>query len=860
LASRGKPSGIRLGIQFKIVTFLLAVAAVSVFSVSVITIRQASAKLKENAALHFGEMAQELALLVRQNLAEGINDAELMAAGLRNLAHYDGEALRRELLERKAVLRVYEDITLIEPEGSVLASTDYSYRGDWRYREVFKRALGGENAVSAAYMISDPLKTVVTFASPVKDEGGRVTSVLAMQLNMQLIWRITDQTRLGASGQASVVDEFGRYVANPDKELVLRRPPGELASLLWGSGRSMEYSDERGRERLASFSSLDDVAGAAAVEEALPGMPRWKVVVSQETVEVLRLVNDFRRRAVIFAFAAFLVVVMAGAWLASTMVRPLKRLTEGAEAIGAGDLDHRVEVRTRDEIGRLAATFNEMAAAVSRDIAERQRAAEALAQSEELYRLLVEISPDAIFLTDLDANVMVANQQGLSLFGYRTQEEILGENFFDHVAEEELDRARRSYLERPVGGVLRNVEFRMKRKGGGDFPAEISATLLRDTEGRPRGFIAVVRDITGRKKAEEALRASEERYRAVFESTGTAMCILGEDGVISMANQEMASLTGRSLEELEAGMRLVAMVAAEDRPSFERSMRGCLQGPAQVAERFPLDMVGEGGGTVRVLGNMARIPGTRSLVVSLVDVTREREYERALEERAQQLRDFLSIASHELRHPITLIRGYVELLAEELAGSGSERLRSSLARVQSSVERLNLLGEELTDASRIEQGRFILARRRVSLEEVIEGALKEMEEREAGNPMRFRRLNRCRPVEADREKLHRLMIILLENAAKFSPPGELVEVELEEGDFEQVVSVLDRGEGVPDEERLRIFDRFYQVEDVLHHSIGLGLGLYIATEIVEAHGGRIWCDPREGGGSAFRFSLPLMPL
>ncbi len=84
-----------------------------------------------------------------------------------------------------------------------------------------------------------------------------------------------------------------------------------------------------------------------------------------------------------------------------------------------------------------------------------------------------------------------------------------------------------------------------------------------------------------------------------------------------------------------------------------------------------------------------------------------------------------------------------------------------------------------------------------------------------------------------------------------------MEVQLEESDFEQVVSVLDRGEGVPDEERLKIFDRFYQVEDVLHHSIGLGLGLYIATEIVEAHGGRIWCEPREGGGSAFRFSIPL---
>ncbi len=853
--------GFRVSIQLKVIAFLLTVAAVSVISVAFASIRQASAKLKENAFLHFEEMAVEQALLVQRGLARGLDGTVVLAAALRGTTpDADMEKIRRELSERKSMLEIYEDISLIDPRGRVLTSTDYNYRGEWRNREVFQRALNGEAAASEAYMINDPLKAVMTFAAPVKGQGGEVVAVLAAQYNLDNIWRVTDSLRLERSGHVLVVDDYGRYIAHPDKEMIMRRSAPGLWERMRAGGKPLEYRDERGRMRLANFVPLAGTVSFREVPEEgrAYDLPAWKVGITQEEAEVMRMVGDFRRQAFVFSLVAFGVVALAGAWLAGTLVRPIKNLTRGAEAIGAGDLDHRVEVRSSDEIGRLAATFNEMAAAISRDIAERQRTAEALAQSEALYRLLVDISPDAIFLADLDANVMMASQQGISLFGFRSQEEIIGANFFDYVAEEDLDRARRDYRERPRDrGIMRNVEYRMKRRDGSVFPAELSASLLRDHEGRPRGFIAVVRDITRRKKAEEELRASEERYRAVFESTGTAMCILGENGVIERANQELAALSGRPLEQLEGKARLTDLLAGEDKEAFEKQRRETIRGPARVAARFPLMLRGDDAGAVHLLVNMVRIPGTRNLVVSLVDVTREREYERALEERAQQLRDFLSIASHELRHPITLVKGYVELLAEELGDGGSPRQRTNLKRAQAAAERLNLLGEELTDASRIEQGRYVLKRHRMRLEEVIEQALEEMKGREIENPLYFRRLNECRPIEADREKMHRLLVILLENAVKFSPPGGPVEVELEESDFEQVVSVMDRGKGVPDEERLRIFDRFYQIEDVRHHSIGLGLGLYIATEIVEAHGGRIWCDGREGGGSAFRFSVPL---
>jgi signal transduction histidine kinase len=100
-------------------------------------------------------------------------------------------------------------------------------------------------------------------------------------------------------------------------------------------------------------------------------------------------------------------------------------------------------------------------------------------------------------------------------------------------------------------------------------------------------------------------------------------------------------------------------------------------------------------------------------------------------------------------------------------------------------------------------------------------------------------------------------VILLENAVKFSDPGTPIDVEVSREDGQVLVSVMDRGIGIREDDRERVFDRFYQVEDALHHSKqGIGLGLYIAKEIVNGHSGKIWCEARPGGGSIFRFTLP----
>ncbi len=226
-------------------------------------------------------------------------------------------------------------------------------------------------------------------------------------------------------------------------------------------------------------------------------------------------------------------------------------------------------------------------------------------------------------------------------------------------------------------------------------------------------------------------------------------------------------------------------------------------------------------------------------------------------DREEELKDFVDVASHELRHPITVIKGYAQTLRglwDRLTPGKREEL---LQAVEHGADRLERLVKELLDVSRIERGYFPVRREEVEVGSLLSDAAEELSNRGYSHLVSIVMRGEVEKVAADRDRLSLLLSILLDNAAKYSPPGSEIELEVAEDDGGVRFSVMDRGMGVPEEERERIFERFYQVEDALHHSTpGMGIGLYIAREIAEAHGGRIWCEAREGGGAVFSFVIP----
>ena len=223
----------------------------------------------------------------------------------------------------------------------------------------------------------------------------------------------------------------------------------------------------------------------------------------------------------------------------------------------------------------------------------------------------------------------------------------------------------------------------------------------------------------------------------------------------------------------------------------------------------------------------------------------------------QDIKDFLDVASHELRHPITLMKGYSLTLRDYGERLDEGQRREFLNIINEGADRMDALIKELLDVSRIERGRLEPKKRPAAPAEVVAATVEEMREKWPAYRFELHVSGSPAPREMDAEKIDRVLVILMDNACEHSPPGSTVDVAVEEGEEGVLVSVMDHGVGIPESERELVFERFHQVEDPLRRSTqGLGLGLYIAREIVQSHGGRIWHEHREGGGSIFRFTIP----
>lgn len=203
-------------------------------------------------------------------------------------------------------------------------------------------------------------------------------------------------------------------------------------------------------------------------------------------------------------------------------------------------------------------------------------------QSAMIYCSVVETSPDAITITGMNGEVLMCNHQGAAIHGFANVQEMIGRNAFDYIAPEERERAAENARKTLELGSVRDIDYTLLRKDGSCFPVELSASVIRDAEGEPRAFIDVVRDITARKRAEEALRQSEERYRALYQDNPTMYFTVDAEGTVLSVNQFGAEQLGYSVEEL-VGRSVLNVFYEDDKQDVTIQLAACLRTPGRVA-------------------------------------------------------------------------------------------------------------------------------------------------------------------------------------------------------------------------------------------------------------------------------------
>jgi len=241
--------------------------------------------------------------------------------------------------------------------------------------------------------------------------------------------------------------------------------------------------------------------------------------------------------------------------------------------------------------------------------------------------------------------------------------------------------------------------------------------------------------------------------------------------------------------------------------------------------------------------------------------TEQVEARRKVEDLSRLKDEFLSIASHELRTPVTSIKGYTQLAKTLIRERDLETSEEYLDIALDQIDRMSRLILELLDVSRIETGRLEIRREAIDWTTFV----RELVHRHhtAVTDRRFHvNIPDAHPtVTGDRDRLEQVIGNLLENAVKYSPDGSEINVDVHERDGQVITSVCDRGIGIPPDEISQVSERFHRGRQVSSTNYGgLGLGLYITRQIVERHGGTIWVESKEGSGTTFSFSLPVTPV
>ena len=485
------------------------------------------------------------------------------------------------------------------------------------------------------------------------------------------------------------------------------------------------------------------------------------------------------------------------------------------------------------------------------------------AVSAQFAEILVDnITDYAIYGLADDGTIISWNTGACRLKGYRS-DEIIGRNFSVFYTPEDLAAGLPEKLlaeARREGRV--ELEGWRVRKDGSRFWADVVMTTVRDPSGAHIGFAKVTRDLSERRAAEEALRQSEERLRLMVGSVKDyAIFMLDERGHVRSWNAGAERIKGYTEEEI-VGSHITRFYPPED-----------------VAAGLPLKLLEEAKreGRVESEGWRVRKDGTRfwadvvitalrdrsGKLVGFTKVTRDLSDRRLAEterlrlvqvQEALRLRDeFLAIAAHELKTPLTAIRLQLRLLRD--AAAADPKVNARIESALRSTGRLGDLIERLLDVSLIAEGKLALEREQMDLAEVVSDVVDRL-----APSAQLSNTEVTAKVESvtgswDRIRLEQVITNLLSNAVKYGA-GTEVEVQVFRRDDRAVLQIEDRGPGIPEDARSRLFGRFERAAPVEKYG-GLGLGLYITREIVVAHGGTVRAENVAPQGARFTVELPL---
>ncbi|AUX39092.1 histidine kinase [Sorangium cellulosum] len=492
------------------------------------------------------------------------------------------------------------------------------------------------------------------------------------------------------------------------------------------------------------------------------------------------------------------------------------------------------------------------------DVTEQRRAEMALRLSEERLRVIAEHASDVIFRMRLGpgGGYEYISPAVLDHTGYPPEAWYEDPELFVSLVHPEDTGRYWEFVERMAAAGGRLI-FRIIDRSGRVRWLSTHITIQRDEAGRPIAGIGISRDVTTEKLADEEreqllgqLAAERSWLNAVIERSPVGILLLDAGGAQIAWNRRAQELAGTAAPPDLSDPSYLRLPDGQPLSREEQPSVSALRGEVTTARELSLRR--EGGSAVPVVVSAGPIVDASGQLLGAVvvfdDITQIKELDQLREE-------WTSVVAHDLKQPVTTIIGYAAQIERKPQVAAAVKTRAG--HIVSSAKRLGRMVSDLTDISQLESRRLAIERAPVDLQALVEAVVERTASETAGHTVEIAVNGEIPIVYADAGRVEQILSNLLSNAAKYGELATPIRASLERRGDEVQVSVENAGRGIPQEDLPMLFERFFRGKARGERVVGLGLGLYIAKGLVEAHHGRIWAESPRGGPTTFHFTLPI---
>lgn len=764
----------------------------------------------------------------------------------------------------KKVLEVHEDffaVLVFDENGKVLVSNfpediGTNKSGTECYAE------GRKNTFLKDIYVFEPHDVVgISISSPVNINGlfvGIVCSKISVKDKMYGI--LTDKTGLGKTGEIYLVDEES-YIVSPSRFM-----KKAFKKLKIDTEATRKYFEDitkfKNGKRPHSPDIYEDYRGVRVlgVHDHIPGA-NWGIIAEIDEEEVLAPLEVMKKILIGMSFIIILIAWLIGVWVSKRITAPIHKLQSGVEIIGKGDLNHRIPIVSKDEVGRLSKSFNAMTeslkktttsiSALNKETSERKKVEKVLAENRAQLKGILDGSPDLIVQIDADMKVVWANKAALDL-----SPDVVGLFCYEAYGDGTGSSCQNCPCVKALktGNIETDVVCKTKLKGiKGETYWEDIGVPVKDETGKIVGIIDIARDITERKKAEEDLREAKKRIEYILGATKTGLDVIDADLNVIYVDPEWQKIYGDP-----AGRKCYEYFMGQD-----KTCRGCGVKKAIATKKMVITeekLPKEGNRPIQVTSIPFQDEKGKWLVAEInVDISERKRAEEETKRAIEIKSDFISMVSHELRTPLTAIREGVNIISDGIAGKLTGMQKKFIDLTQRNVDRLSRLINDVLSFQKLESGKIVFEMTSSDINSIAREVKKTMEAHARAKGLKFvvQPDKKIPKFKFDKDKITQVVMNIVDNAIKFTAKGAIT-IETSFEDAKNVkVSVKDTGIGIKKNDIPKLFQRFEQLGRKDGLTGGSGLGLAICKDIVEKHDGRIWAESKIGKGAEFSFILPI---